>query len=159
MISDAKVIVNRCGREGCGIVYVLVARRQMPFMISEFAGNTPCENITGHDMSEWTRATIQRDVLILQALWTVGRSVTPGELSDPTAHILADSLGYRNGDCAPMSTLPAWMCDRADLSWPAVILARRIAIALRDEWMTDQVQHRRWQRIVSYLTLWNDRVH
>jgi hypothetical protein len=162
MISDAEVILNRCGREGCGIVGVLVARRQQYFMVREFAGLTPCEFLADHDMSEWTRVTILRDVLILRALWTVGRSITPGLLSDPTAHILADSLGWRIGDAAMIDSLPDWLRltkGSIDLSWEAVILAARVAEAVRDDWHVGHVNHVRWGRIHTYLRLWADRVH
>src|SRR5688572_17397985 len=106
-------------------------------MIREFAGLTPCEFLADHDMSEWTRATILRDVLVLQALWTVGRSITPGLPSDPTAHILADALGWRIGDAAELSSLPEWLISVStlrDLEWAAVILAARVAEAVRDDW-------------------------
>lgn len=129
-------------------------------MIREFAGNTPCEAITGHDFSEWTRVTINRDVLILRALWTVGRSVVRDLPSDPTSHILADSLGWEQGEPAELASLPSWMREtRTDVSWPTVMLAARVAIAVRDQWAEDHVQHGRWQLIVKYLYLWSDRVH
>jgi hypothetical protein len=162
MISDAEVIMNRCGRAGCGTVMIFMARRQLPMTINEFAGNTPCERLGEHDMSEWTRVTVLRDVIILRALWTVGRSVTPGLLSDPTSHILADWLGWKIGDRAEITSLPGWMRDgmkEADLTWEGVMLAKRVAIGARDEWPTDHRLFGRLDRIVSYLDTWSDKVH
>ena len=158
MISDAEVILNRCGREGCGIVAAFMLRRQTPFMVAEFAGNTPCESITGHDMSEWTRVTISRDILILRALWTTGQAVTPGLLSDPTSHILADMLGWSHGDPAHWASLPDWLRDGPDLTWPAQRLASRVARASRDDWPTDSRHYRTWARITDYLDMWADKI-
>jgi hypothetical protein len=158
MISDAKIIVNRCGREGCGMVAVLVARRQQPFMIREFAGNTPCENLAGHDMSEWTRATVSRDVLILQSLWTVGRSIHPSLPSDPTAHILADRLGWYIGQAADLVSLPRWLRGHAGVTWPTVILAARVAEAVRDDWHVGHANHVLWGQVHAYLRVWADKI-
>lgn len=162
MISNAQVIMNRCQRPGCGIVMAFTVRRQPPLIINEFAGNTPCERITGHDMSEWTRVTVTRDVVILRALWTVGRAITPGKHSDPTSHILADTLGWKLGESAEIGDLPSWVREAGtvDLTWQGVMLARRLAISARDEWpTTDDPRFKRWDRIVSYLDTWSDRVH
>jgi hypothetical protein len=159
VISDADIIVNRCGQPGCGKVTAFVVRRHAALWISEFAGNVPCEKIRDHNMSAWTRVNIIRDVLILQALWTVGRSITPGLPSDPTAHILADSLGWRIGDPADLLSLPAWLTDAQGLTWPAVILAARVAQTMRDQWAMDHPEHRKWSKIVTYLRTWSDKVH
>lgn len=159
MISLQTVIANRCSREGCGVVMALVARRQEPLTVREFAGNTPCEKITGHDMSEWTRVTISRDVLILQALWTVGRSIHPSLPSDPTAHILADRLGWRIGDAAELTSLPRWLRSLSSLTWPGVILAARVAESVRDQWSMGTVEHNTWAAITGYLRVWSDKVH
>lgn len=159
MISLQTVIANRCSREGCGVVMALVARRQEPLTVREFAGNTPCEKITGHDMSEWTRVTVSRDVLILQALWTVGRSIHPSLPSDPTAHILADRLGWRIGDAAELTSLPYWLREDREVTWPGVILAARVAECVRDQWPTDRVEHDTWSAIAKYLRTWSDKVH
>lgn len=162
MISDSEIVINRCVRPGCGIVAVLGSRRAGMIVVREFQGDTPCERFTDHDMPEWTREHICRDVLILRALWTVGRSVTPGMLSDPTAHILADSIGWMSGDPAEISSLPGWlreMPDSREVSWYAVMLALRVAEVTRDEWNVDHSRYIRWDQIVSYLTTWADRVH
>lgn len=153
--------MNRCDRSGCGVVMAFTVRRQPPLIINEFAGNTPCERITGHDMSEWTRVTVVRDVVVLRALWTVGRSITPSKVSDPTSHILADTLGWKVGEPAEISGLPLWMREpgTVDLNWQGVMLARRLAISTRDEWPSDDHRFKRWDRIVSYLDTWSDRVH
>ncbi len=159
MISKAEIIVNRCSREGCGVVMVLVARRVDPLTVREFAGNTPCERITGHDMSAWTRATVLRDVLILQALWTVGRSIHPSLPSDPTAHILADRLGWRIGDAAEQASLPWWLTGLTGLTWPAVILAARVAESVCDQWPIGSPEFVTWQAIMNYLRTWSDKIH
>lgn len=160
MISNAKIIVNRCGREGCGIVAVLVARRQLPAWIREYAGNAPCERQDEHDMSEWTRRTITRDVLILRALWTVGRAITPRLPSDPTAHVLADSIGWELGEPAEHESLPSWMrADHVEVSWATVVLAARVAGMVRDDWPTDDRLHHRWGRVARYLNMWSHRVY
>lgn len=161
MISSAEVILNRCSREGCGLVMAFTVRRQPPLIINEFAGNTPCETITGHDMSEWTRVTVNRDVVVLRALWTVGRAITPGLRSDPTSHILADMLGWKLGEPAEITSLPTWMRQGStvELSWEGVMLARRLAISARDEWPAGEVPYRKWNRIVGYLDTWSDHVH
>lgn len=160
MINEAEIIVNRCGRLGCGIVAVFILRRQLPQWIREYAGSTPCEHIPEHDMSEWTRATIRRDVLILRALWTVGRSITPGLPSDPTCHMLADAIGWRLGDPAELSALPTWMHGTpGDVTWPTVILAARVAKSAAENWDTSHALHGRWSRVAEYLRTWSDRVH
>lgn len=162
MISDAEIIVNRCAKPGCGVVAMFPSRRAGMIFIREFGGNTPCEKITDHEMPAWTREHIIRDVLILRALWTVGRAVTPGMLSDPTAHILADAIGWMPGDPAEISSLPSWLRetpDNREVSWYAVMLALRVAEAVRDEWNVDHSRYIRWNRVVRYLTTWSDRVH
>jgi hypothetical protein len=162
MISDAEIVVNRCVKPGCDIVAMLVSRRAGMIMVREFAGNTPCEKITDHDMPAWMRESIIRDVLILRALWTVGRSITPGRLSDPTAHILADSIGWTHGEPAEISSVPAWLRETSDsieVSWGAVMLALRVAECTREEWPAGYPQYKRWNRIAEYLRLWSDRVH
>lgn len=162
MISDAEIVINRCVKPGCEIVATFNSRRAGMIVVREFQGDTPCERFTDHDMPAWTRESISRDVLILRALWTVGRSITPGKLSDPTAHILADSIGWTHGDPAEISSLPSWLREASDsreVSWYAVMLAARIAESVRDEWPAGYPAHKRWNRVAEYLRLWSDRVH
>lgn len=163
MISDIEITVNRCVKPGCGIVAFLGSRRTGMVTVREFQGDTPCERFTDHEMPSWTRDSIIRDVLILRALWTVGRSVTPGLPSDPTAYVLADSIGWTPGEAAELSSLPAWLRspqgESREVSWEAVMLGLRVAETVRDEWHASHTLHFRWDRIVRYLTTWSDRVH
>jgi hypothetical protein len=153
-----EMIVNRCLKPGCGMIVIYVNRRTPVQEVRAGTGSTPCVALRAHDFDPWGQADVNRDTLVLQAVWTVGRSVTPGLLSDPTSHVLADSLGWRHGDAAPLSSLPLWLCeDDRDLSWPGVMLAHRVAELTRDQWPIDDVRHALWQRVVAYLALWSDR--
>lgn len=159
MINDAEIIINRCTMPSCRMLAVHVSRRSGMQMLTESAGSAPCERRDDHRYDQWARMTLRRDVLVLQGLWTVGRSIVPGLPSDPTAHILADRLGWSLGEDAALASLPADMHAWQGLTWEAVMLARLVAETTRDQWDVGDRRHMVWRDVAAYLTLWSDRVH
>ncbi len=155
MISDREIVINRCQSTLCRHVLAWIRGQNTAIEVHE-TGSDTCDHVYDPSMA----VSLRRDVLILHALWTVGRLVGEGSI-DLRAHVLADSLGYRAGDAIPVAEIPLQLVNVAEreLTWQGVSVAARVARRVADHrWSADDVTSARWQAIRAYLDRWQHHI-
>jgi len=148
-ISRREVVINVCAGGGdCEFTAVLPSLRAGRVMVESAQPVDDPDHL--HTFQAQSRMSIRRDVLILRALWTVGRY---GDRIEASAYIMADLLAWTPDQTASITEIPLYLRadDGLSLTDTGVRVARAVALMMMVDYPRDSGAYQIWHRIADYL--------